>query len=647
MLSILSARRSFFVVCLAVVALFCSPAAAAEGGHHGVDGAKLGLWLVIPFAGLLLSIAVCPLVAPKFWHHHYGKVAAAFGVIAVLLMIVIGEDNGGGFMPTLQSAAHVYLLDYVPFIVLLLGLFTIAGGIYIRGDFRGTPLTNTMFLLVGTVIASWVGTTGASMLMIQPVLRANKQRKKKVHIIVFFIFLVSNIGGSLTPLGDPPLFLGFLKGVSFFWTFHLLPETLFCATLLLILFFVFDTIIYRSDALPIPDASQPRERFGLAGAHNLIFLGGLVAAVVGYGSLQKAGLFYDAAATEHEKAEAALLEGYAEEAESKKLDDPVAEAARIKALLTKVEEQECVWGYASTLERAEASEIEELALHEASKDTPKEAELRKKIMTAVQRFRADIDAEYRDVDAKLSQATSESATAAKSLDDARVALAKTLRSHASAVLAVPRDKAVKSVHLGSVSHLPFSNIARELLILAMAALSLFTTRKVIRDSNNFNWGPIKEVAKLFAGIFVCMVPALAILAAGKEGALAFIVNNVERPWQYFWATGMLSSFLDNAPTYLVFFQTAQATPMSAFAARGLDPDPVSALVNMPHIILVAISCGAVFMGANTYIGNAPNFMVKAIAEENDVKMPSFIGYMLWSVGILVPLFVLLTLLFLR
>lgn len=630
-----------------VAAVAAGPLLAAENGHHGVDGAKLGLWLVIPFAGLLLSIALCPLFAPKFWHHHYGKVSAAFGLIAVLLMIVIGESNGGGFMPTVQSAAHVYLLDYVPFIVLLLGLFTIAGGIYIRGDFRGTPLTNTMFLLVGTVIASWVGTTGASMLMIQPVLRANKHRKKKVHIIVFFIFLVSNIGGSLTPLGDPPLFLGFLKGVSFFWTFHLLPETLFCAISLLVLFFVFDTIIYRSDALPASDPAQPKERFGLAGAHNLIFLGGLVAAVVGYGSLQKAGPFYDSVASEHEKAESALLEGYAAEAEGKKLDDPVAEAERIKALLAKVEDQECIWGYASTLEREEAGEVEDLALHEASKDTPKEAELRKKVRSAVQRFRADIDAEYRDVDALLAQAAAEPATAAKSLDQARTAFAKTLRAHASAVLAVPRDKAVKSLHLGSVGHLPFSNIARELLILAMAALSLYTTRKAIRDLNNFSWAPIQEVAKLFAGIFVCMVPALAILAAGKEGALAFIVNSVEYPWQYFWATGALSSFLDNAPTYLVFFQTAQATPMSVFAVRGLDPDPVSALVNMPHIILVAISCGAVFMGANTYIGNAPNFMVKAIAQQNDIRMPGFIGYMLWSVGILVPLFVVLTLLFLR
>ncbi len=484
---------------LALPALFASPLCAAEGGHHGIDGSKLGLWLVIPFAGLLLAIAVCPLFTPKFWHHHYGKVAAGFGVLAVLLMVVIGEGGGGGFVPTLQSAAHVYLLDYVPFIILLTGLFTIAGGIYVRGDFRGTPFTNTAFLLVGTLIASWIGTTGASMLMIQPLLRANKQRKKKAHIFVFFIFLVSNIGGSLTPLGDPPLFLGFLKGVEFFWTLHLLPETCFMACILLTMFFILDSVIYKGDTLPPADSSKPREKFGLAGAHNAFFLLGLIGAILLGANLGGAG---------------GALEG-------------------------------------------------------------------------------------------------------------------------------------SSLHLGSIAEVGYAGLVRDVIILLMAAGSMLTTRKTIRDLNNFSWSPILEVAKLFAGIFICMVPALAILSAGKQGQLAFVVNNVEYPWQYFWATGVLSSFLDNAPTYLVFFQTAQATPMSVFAARGLSADPVSALVDMPHIILVAISAGAVFMGANTYIGNAPNFMVKAIAEQNDVKMPSFIGYMLWSVGILIPLFVIMTFVFFR
>ena len=499
MLSTVSARRALWLGLLLVLALFCTPAAASEGGHHGLDGSKLGLWMILPFAGLLLAIALCPLFTPKFWHHHYGKVSAGFGVVAVLLMIVIGEGGGGGFEATLQSGMHVYLLDYVPFIILLLGLFTIAGGIYIRGDFRGTPFTNTMFLLVGTLIASWTGTAGASMLLIQPVLRANKQRKKKAHIIVFFIFLVSNIGGSLTPLGDPPLFLGFLKGVSFFWTFHILPETAFCAAILLALFFVLDTMIYKSDPLPPIDPNAQREKFGVLGVHNLLFLGGMIAAILGGAWLGGSG---------------GALEG-------------------------------------------------------------------------------------------------------------------------------------KALHIGNLAEVGYAGLLRDVVILIMAGLSLYTTRKAIREANNFSWGPIKEVAKLFAGIFICMVPALSILGAGKDGALAVVVNNVEYPWQYFWATGALSSFLDNAPTYLVFFQTAQATPMSVFAARGMSADPVSALVDMPHIILVSISCGAVFMGANTYIGNAPNFMVKAIAEENDVKMPSFLGYMLWSVGILIPLFVLLSFLFFR
>ncbi len=496
MLRTSSARCALLLGTLLASAFFCGPLSAADG-HHGLDGSKLGLWMILPFAGLLLAIALCPLFTPKFWHHHYGKTSAGFGILAVLLMMVVGEGGGGGFHATLQSGAHVYLGDYLPFIILLLGLFTIAGGIYIRGDFRGTPFTNTMFLLVGTAIASWIGTTGASMLMIQPLLRANKQRKKKAHIIVFFIFLVSNIGGSLTPLGDPPLFLGFLKGVEFFWTFHILPETLFCASILLALFFILDSVIYKGDPLPPIDTTQTREKFGVMGAHNLIFLVGMIGAILGGAWLSGEG----------------------------------------------------------------------------------------------------------------------------------------------------RPLAGMSLHIGDLAELGYGSLLRDVVILVMAALSLYTTRKAIREANNFSWGPIKEVAKLFAGIFICMVPALSILAAGKDGALSFVVNNVEYPWQYFWATGALSSFLDNAPTYLVFFQTAQATPMSVFAARGMSADPVSALVDMPHIILVAISCGAVFMGANTYIGNAPNFMVKAIAEENDVKMPSFIGYMLWSVGILIPLYVLLTLLF--
>ncbi|MCC6574462.1 MAG: sodium:proton antiporter [Planctomycetes bacterium] len=473
-------------------------AASAEHEHHGVVGARMGLWLIIPFAGILLCIALCPLFTPKFWHHHYGKVAAGWGALALLLMILVGEGGGGGLMPALQSGAHVYLGDYLPFIILLLTLFTIAGGIYVKGDFRGTPATNTTLLLIGTLIASFVGTTGASMLMIQPVLRANKARKRKAHIFVFFIFLVSNVGGSLTPLGDPPLFLGFLKGVDFFWTMHLVPETSFAAGCLLVAFFIIDTMMYRRDPLPPMDPAAPREKFGIQGAHNLLFLGGMIAAIVGSASLPNS----------------------------------------IPAL-------------------------------------------------------------------------------------------------------------AGNIALGDLVQLPIAGVCRDVIMLLMAALSLATTAKAIRVANNFNWAPIKEVAKLFAGIFICMVPALAILSAGSHGQLAFIVNSVQQPWQYFWATGSLSSFLDNAPTYLVFFQTAQSTPMAEFAARGLSPDPVSHLVDMPHIILASISCGAVFMGANTYIGNAPNFMVKAVAEQNDVKMPSFLGYMLWSICILIPLFIVMSFIFFR
>ena len=469
-----------------------------EHEAHGIDGSKLGLYLAIPFVGILLCIALLPLFAAKFWSKNYGKVCAAWGALAVLMMIISGEGGGGGFMPTIQSSVHVVLLDYLPFIILLTGLFTITGGIYIKGDFRGTPMTNAMFLLVGTIIASWVGTTGASMLMIQPMLRANKPRKRKAHIFVFFIFMVSNMGGSLTPLGDPPLFLGFLKGVDFFWTMHLLPETSFMAGTLLVIFFVIDTIMYRKDPMPPMDPAVPREKFGIQGAVNMLFMLGIVGAIIGSAALGKEG---------------AALSG--------------------------------------------------------------------------------------------------------------------------------------EIALGNLVKLPIAGLCRDALVLLMAALSIFATAKAIRAANNFSWHPIMEVAKIFAGIFICMVPALAILGAGTHGQLAFIVNAVQAPWHYFWAAGSLSSFLDNAPTYLVFFQTAQATPMAEFAARGLSADPVSHLVDMPHTILAAISCGAVFMGANSYIGNAPNFMVKAIAEQNDVKMPSFLGYMVWSVLILIPLFIVLTFLFFR
>ena len=465
-----------------------------EGDHHGhgVDGARLPIWWIIPFVGILLSIAIFPLVFDShFLVHHGGKMSLAWGLIFAVPYLI--AFRGEAFYDIL----HIYLLDYIPFIILLWGLFTVAGGILVRGTLRGTPIVNTLLLLFGTIIASWVGTTGASMLLIRPLIRANAYRKNKVHLIVFFIFLVSNIGGSLTPIGDPPLFLGFLRGVPFFWTTTaLLPHMLFISVILILLFFVIDTFMFKREGGVVPDdgISEP---IRIEGLFNLVFLLGIIGAVLMSGTFK--------------------------------------------------------WG-----------EVNILGVH-----------------------------------------------------------------------------------------VYWQNIAREALIVVMGLLSLKYTpfRGELRQSNEFSWEPIEEVAKIFAGIFITIIPALAILKAGENGALAGLIGAMQQPYHYFWITGVLSSFLDNAPTYLTFFNTALG---KLHLTEAIVPEilsmPYDQLANQSHQefvrLLVAISVGAVFMGANTYIGNAPNFMVKAIAEQSGIRMPSFFGYMLWSVAILFPLFVVVTLVFL-
>ncbi len=455
------------------------PDAGGETAHHGGLGERFPLWTVLPFVGILLSIAIFPLAAPQFWHHHYPKVSLLWALIFALpaLLVFRGE--------AVHEILHIYLLDYIPFIILLWGLFTAAGGIVVKGTLAGKPAMNTGILALGTIIASWVGTTGAAMLLIRPILRANIKRKHKVHVVVFFIFLVANIGGSLTPLGDPPLFLGFLHGVSFFWTMRLLPSMSMTALILLALFFAVDTWYYRREERP---ASEPGDKVPLSigGLHNLLFLGGIMGAV--------------------------LLSG--------------------------------VWR--------------------------------------------------------------------------------------------PGEVTVLGIHIG------IQSLTRDALIIVMGILSMVTTRKSLREANGFSWEPIREVAYLFAGIFMTIIPALAILKAGENGSLAGLIAAVREPWQYFWVTGGLSSFLDNAPTYLTFFNTE----LGQFYPGLAEAEAVTLLMADKTQYLLAISAGAVFMGANTYIGNAPNFMVKAIAEEAGVPMPSFFGYLLrWSLPILVPIFLLVTLVF--
>ncbi|MCK5508074.1 MAG: sodium:proton antiporter [Desulfobacterales bacterium] len=458
--------------------------ASAEAHGHGDHinlGEVLPLWSCIPFACMLFSIALFPLLAPKFWHHHFGKVSA-FWAVCIGIPFVIAYKG-----VAVYEILHIILADYVPFIVLLWALFTISGGIMLKGTLRGTPIVNTIIILIGTVLASWMGTTGAAMLLIRPFLKANDYRKNKTFMVVFFIFLVANVGGSLTPLGDPPLFLGFLHGVSFFWTMNIAPHMLVTAGILLTIYFILDTYHYKKEGLTsAPVEEGEKEPLKLVGLHNFLFLGGVVGAV--------------------------LISGIVD------------------------------WGEVSTL-----------GVHRAVQDW-----------------------------------------------------------------------------------------ARDGFLVVMGTLSLLTTSKMIYEDNEFSWFPIIEVAYLFIGIFITMVPCLLILKAGLKGEMAFLISAVKEPIHYFWVTGALSGFLDNAPTYLTFFNTA----LGAFYPGMPEAQAVPLLMTETSIYLKAISAGAVFFGAFSYIGNAPNFMVRSIAEEGGTSMPSFFGYILkYSLVFLLPTFVVVTLIF--
>ncbi len=469
------ARYKIIYMCLT---MFSSIMFAGSDGAPHLNGENLGILWVLPFVGILLSIAVFPLVAEHFWHHNFGKISLFWALLLIIPFTLLQ-----GFQVTIYELLHVGLLEYIPFLILLLSLYTISGGVQLKGSLVGTPVLNTLIIFIGTAMASWMGTTGAAMLLIRPLIRANQHRVKKVHIIVFFIFLVANIGGSLTPLGDPPLFLGFLKGVDFFWTTSaMFIPMLFMVVSLLIIFFALDTFFYKKET-NLPTNNENKEKLGIEGSFNLILLAGVVGGV--------------------------LLSGF--------------------------------W-----------------------------------------------------------------------------------KPH---------------IHINIYHvHVELQNIVRDILLLSLTYASWTLTPKTIREANEYTWFPIEEVGKLFAGIFVTIIPAIAILKAGTNGALSIVVSSVSNEsgepinFMYFWLTGILSSFLDNAPTYLVFFNTA-----------GGDP---SILMTDMYNTLLAISAGAVFMGANSYIGNAPNFMVKAIAESSNIKMPSFFGYIIkWSIPVLVPLFLVVTWIF--
>ncbi len=480
---------------------------ADASSHADASHAIPSLAWVTPFAILLLCIAVFPLVhrLEHWWHHNSSKLMVAVALAVVTLAYYSMRDFGvqvhdefsaevlehAGFhlnaedhhrtAPGFGTAAGVLansMMEYIPFISLLFSLYVISGGISVRGDIPAHPSTNLAFMAIGGVLASFIGTTGASMLLIRPLLKTNSERHKVVHTVVFFIFIVSNIGGTLLPIGDPPLFLGYLKGVPFLWTMQLWKEWAFALVILLVVYYVWDLWAYKHedkrDILLDEAKTQP---ISIVGKFNFLLLFGVVFAT---GTLSPGKPFLG-------------IEG---------------------------------------------------------------------------------------------------------------------------------------------GWVPFT-FCRELVQIALVVISLLATSKAIRREVNFNYTAILEVACLFIGIFICMQVPIEILNA--EGAKL----GIDQPWKFFWATGILSSVLDNAPTYVVFFETANA--MTKGAGEGILPLLSGHFIRMDQ--LVAISLGAVFMGANTYIGNGPNFMVKSIAEHEGVKMPSFFGYMIYSGMILIPLFILITLVF--
>ena len=445
-------------------------------------------WLCIPFVGLLLCVALFPIILGTWWDNARNKIMVVAGW-SVLMAVLFASQFGAG--KTVETILDCVVNDYLTFIVLLFGLFCVAGNISFEGDLAGSPGVNVVLLLIGTLLSSVIGTTGSSMLMVRPVIKMNSWRRRKSHIMIFFIFMVSNMGGCLTPMGDPPLLMGFMRGVPFAWSLRLSPILAFNLLILLTIFYHLDKHYYRQDIAQgyRPDLTKPGTDLKLSGVHNFLFLVMIVAAVILSGTLPLLPVFQDASGI---------------------------------------------------------------------------------------------------------------------------------------VLGLTIMKGVS---------LPWPSVIEVVMILAAAWLSFKTTPKEVRKKNHFTWGAIQEVAILFVGIFITMQPALLLLKQVGPGL------GITKAYQMFWATGALSSFLDNTPTYLVFLTTAGSLGFT----QGIN----TTLGIVPQKMLMAISSGAVFMGAITYIGNAPNFMVKSMSDENGIRMPSFFGYMKWSIAILVPVFLLDTLIFFR
>jgi len=449
-----------------------------------LNGSLLSVYWVIPFMGMILSIAVFPLILPEFWLKHYGKVSFTW---AIFTLIGIGLKYGFGI--SLHTLIVVMFEQFLPFFILLFSLFTITGGINLKGDLKGNPFLNTFILLIGAILASWLGTTGAAILLIRPLISANSWRVYRTHTIIFFIFIGANISGSLTPIGNPPLLMGFISKIPFFWPLtRLLTPTIVACVILFVVYFFMDSYFYKKETAK--PASKAKQVIKIEGGWNFLLLVGVIFSVL-------------------------------------------------------VSHQE--WGTAFF------------------------------------------------------------------------------------VYHVP---------------LPASELFEIVTMMILTVVSIRITKKTIREANQFSWHPIKEVGKIFASIFICMAPLVAMLQAGSEGPLKLIIDSLSvnghpNNVMYYWMSGLLSGFLDSAPAFLVIYHTA-AAPAASF---GME-----AHAYMTGIIpstLVAITMGASFMGALTYIGNAPNMMIQVIAEDDGIKMPSFFGYLIWSVCILIPLFILLQLIFIN
>ncbi len=456
-----------------------------ESVNYNINGKVLSPLWSLPFLGIILSIAIFPLVLPDFWSKHYGKISLVWGGI-----VLIGLGISQGPVVSLFTINSVMFDQYLPFIVLILSLYTVTGGISLEGEHDGTPKINLVLLTIGAILSSWLGTTGASVLLIRPVIKANSWRTFKAHTIIFFIFIVGNIAGTLTPIGNPPLLMGFISKIPFFWPFDkLFGPTFFSTAILLIIYFLIDLYYYNreTEKPTIPNKSK----IYIKGLWNIPLLIIIICSVV----------------------------------------------------ISSFD-----FGITFTL---------------------------------------------------------------------------------------------------FYKQIPLSQVIETIVLISVTIISLKITSKEIRILNNFTWHPMIEVGKIFAAIFICMAPLIAMLRSGEDGPMSFIIKSLSDKHgdpvngMYYWLSGGLSAFLDSAPAYLTFFNTAVAP------AAALHIAPHLFMINVIPKTLIAITTGASFMGAITYIGNAPNMMIKFIAEDNNIKMPSFFGYMLWSIVILIPLFILVQYLYIQ